>query len=146
MCLDSETRIRFSRLINDLSWEGGQRVLQVLDVFFFVFHSFWILLVLFGWMFKGTLRINLYAVMLTAVSWLGLGYWYGWGYCFCTDWHWQVRYELGFSDQTNSYVHLLVTKSTGMDIPADTVDYIVVFAFIISVAISVSLNLRDWRT
>jgi len=117
---------------------------QVLNILFFVFHSFWILLVLFGWMNIRTLKINLLAIILTAVSWIGLGYWYGWGYCFCTDWHWQVRHKLGIVDQTNNYVHLLVSKVTGIDFSPGTMMIIVGSVFLISTIISVSLNLRTW--
>jgi hypothetical protein len=28
------------------------------------------------------------------------------GYCFCTDWHWQVRRQLGYIDN-GSYIELL---------------------------------------
>ena len=120
-------------------------MLQVLNTLFFIFHTFWILLILFGWLNIRTLRMNLYAIILTAVSWIGLGYWYGWGYCLCTDWHWQVRQRLGIADQTNNYVHLLISNLTGLSLSSDTVMFFVAIVFLISTVMSVSFNFRAWK-
>ncbi len=81
---------------------------QFLNIFFFVFHTVWTLFNMTGWMFRPTRRLHLVTLTLTALSWFVLGIWYGWGYCLCTDWHWQVRRELGFRDESNSYIHFLV--------------------------------------
>jgi len=42
-----------------------------------------------------TRKANLILLLLTGLSWFGLGIFYGWGYCPLTDWHWKVLRELG---------------------------------------------------
>jgi hypothetical protein len=120
-------------------------MLYILNTLFFLFHSLWILLILFGWMHTRTLRISFCAVLLTALSWFGLGFWYGWGYCICTDWHWKVRREMGIYDRSNNYVHFLIVELTGVDIPSDIVNSIVMFSFLISAVLSVLIYLREYR-
>ena len=52
---------------------------RAFDIFFFVFHSMFILFVLVGWAWKRTRLAHLVVVGLTALSWFGLGIWYGFG-------------------------------------------------------------------
>ena len=66
-----------------------------------------------GWTWSRTRRMSLAALVLTAVSWFGLGYWRGWGYCLCTDWHWQVRRSLGDLDLPHNYIGFLIREGTG---------------------------------
>ncbi len=116
-----------------------------LDKFFFVFHSALILFNLFGWTWRTTRRANLITLSLTAASWFILGIWYGIGYCPCTDWHWQVRVQLGHFDMPNSYVKFLIDSLTGLDMPADLVDVLTLVAFLAACAASGYTNWRDWR-
>ncbi|MFB6307620.1 MAG: DUF2784 family protein, partial [Flavobacteriales bacterium] len=88
---------------------------KLLDIFFFVFHTFLILFNLLGWMVKKWRFYNLITLSLTAFSWIVLGFWFGWGYCFCTDWHWRVREQLGYEIRTNSYIDFLIMKLTGIE-------------------------------
>ncbi|MEO5906489.1 MAG: DUF2784 family protein, partial [Saprospiraceae bacterium] len=66
-------------------------VYELLDYFFFFFHTSLILFNCFGWIFPKLRRWNLITLLLTAFSWFVLGIWFGLGYCVCTDWHWAVR-------------------------------------------------------
>jgi hypothetical protein len=100
---------------------------------------------MFGWIFRATRKWNLLTLILTALSWFVLGIWYGWGYCLCTDWHWQVRRNLGYHDESRSYIHFLILKLTGIDMDPQLVDNIVLIGFIVAVVMSVYLNLRDRR-
>ncbi len=118
---------------------------RFLDFFFFVFHTALIAFNSFGYLFKKTRRLNLLTLCLTAFSWFVLGIWYGWGFCFCTDWHWRVREHLGFYDNDISYTHFLARKLTGIDFPQNTVDIATAAVFFISFAVSIILNVRDWR-
>lgn len=120
-------------------------MLYFLDYFFLVFHSGWTLFNIFGWMFPRWRKWNLATLLLTAGSWFGLGIWYGWGYCLCTDWHWEVRRQLGYHDQSNSYIHFLILELTGADLPRKLVDYGTVAVFLVSLAMSSWLNFRDWK-
>ena len=60
---------------------------SILNGLFFVFHTAWIAFNCVGWIWRRTRPWQLATVSLTALSWFGLGVWYGWGYCPCTDWH-----------------------------------------------------------
>jgi hypothetical protein len=90
-------------------------IYKVLNYFFFFFHSSLILFNSFGWIFPRFRKWNLLTLLLTAFSWFVLGIWFGWGYCFCTDWHWMVRKHLGYHDTSNSYIHFLIQKLTGIN-------------------------------
>jgi hypothetical protein len=114
-----------------------------LNYFFFVFHTALILFNTLGWIFPVTRKWNLLTLLSTAFSWFILGAWYGWGFCFCTEWHWQVRERLGYTDMSNSYNHFLFLKLTGIDLDETVVDAITVVVFFISLALSIVLNLGD---
>lgn len=116
---------------------------QILDIFFFVFHSVLILFNLFGWIWKKTRRLNLVTLSLTAFSWIILGIWYGFGYCPSTDWHWTVRRELGYYDMPNSYIKFLVDELTGIDFPAATVDLWTGILLALAFLVSIYVNIKD---
>ena len=118
-------------------------MLQFLNSFFFVFHTVFTLFNIAGWGFRKTRRLNLVTLLLTAFSWFVLGIWYGWGYCFCTDWHWQVREKLGYHDQRQSYIQFLVYKLTGKLFNEELVNYTTLIVFLLSLALSILLNVRD---
>lgn len=90
--------------------------------------------------------MNLITLSLTAFSWYILGIWYGWGYCFCTDWHWQVRKSLGYSDMSNSYIHFLIQKLTGINLSLNLVETGTAIVFFLSFAMSIYLNIKHWRS
>ncbi|HOZ48065.1 MAG TPA: DUF2784 domain-containing protein [Candidatus Hydrogenedentes bacterium] len=120
-------------------------IYHVLNAFFFVFHSAFILFVLFGWIPAKTRKAHLAAIAATAFSWFILGIWYGFGYCPCTEWHWRVRYELGLSNMPYSYIKFLVDRITGGDHDENLVNTVTVSFFVIVAALSVYLNVRAWR-
>jgi hypothetical protein len=119
-------------------------VYALLDKFFFVFHSFIIVFVLFGWAWKKTRLANLIVILLTAFSWFILGIWYGFGYCFCTDWHYQVRMKLGFSDMPPSYVKFLIDTLLGTDLNSKLVDISTLTFFFLAFVISIYVNIMNW--
>jgi hypothetical protein len=84
-------------------------------------------------------------MLLTAFSWFVLGIWYGWGYCFCTDWHWQVREALGYHDRSNSYIHFLLLKLTGIDFNPRLVDKATLIIFLLSFIMSIWFNIKYRR-
>ncbi len=118
---------------------------QFLNIFFFVFHTVWTLFNMVGWMFRITRKWNLLTLLLTALSWFVLGIWYGWGYCLCTDWHWQVRRNLGYTDESDSYIHFLILKMTGINMDPELVNNVTLIVFVVSVIMSVWLNIRNRR-
>lgn len=116
-----------------------------LNVFFFVFHTGLILFNGLGWIWKKTRKANLITLFLTGGSWTVLGIWYGFGYCPSTDWHWQVRRELGYHDMPRSYMKFLVDTLTGWDVNAHAVDTATLVFFLGALVTSLLLNYRDWR-
>ena len=116
-----------------------------LNYFFFVFHTLFTLFNILGWLFRVTRKWNLITLLLTAFSWFILGIWYGWGYCFCTDWHWQVREKLGYHDQQRSYISFLLQKLTGIHFNEKPVENVTLTAFLISLVMSIWLNIKDRR-
>lgn len=118
---------------------------QFLNIFFFVFHTILTLFNCLGWAWKKTRRLNLITLLLTAGSWFVVGIWYGWGYCFCTDWHWEVREKMGIYDQSTSYIHFLLLKLIGINFQKDLVDKVTLAVFFVSLALSIWLNIRDYR-
>lgn len=118
---------------------------QLLNIFFFVFHTVLMLFNCFGWVWKKTRLWNLVTLLLTAGSWFIIGIWYGWGYCFCTDWHWTIREKMGLFDQSNSYVHFLLLKLTGINFRKDLVDTVTLIVFFVALGLSSWLNIVDYR-
>ncbi len=120
-------------------------MLILLNTFFFIFHSCMIVFILFGWVWKKTRPANLAVILLTAFSWFILGIWYGYGYCPCTDWHWRVRSALGIRDLPESYTKFLIDSFTGGDVSQRMVDIFTLILLVSALAISLTLNLRDWK-
>jgi Protein of Unknown function (DUF2784) len=118
---------------------------RALDIFFFVFHTGWILFNCLGWIWKRTRPWQIATVSLTALSWFGLGVRYGWGYCPCTDWHWQIRARLGHVDPP-SYVQLLVRELTGVDPGPAVADALAVLTLASAAVLGVAMHLRDRRS
>ena len=87
--------------------------LEVLNYFFFVFHTVLIVFNVFGWIFVKTRKLHLYVLLITLFSWFVLGIWYGLGYCFLTDWHYEVLRKLGETQMPQSYIAFLIQKLTG---------------------------------
>ena len=117
---------------------------HILNVGFFVFHSSWILFNCIGWMWRETRVWQLVTVALTALSWFGLGIWYGWGYCPCTEWHWQVRARLGHHDPP-SYIQLLIRELIGVDLGSEPANALALVTLTVVAVVSVVLNIRDRR-
>lgn len=120
-------------------------MLAFLDIAFIIFHTALIVFNGVGWMFPAFRKWHLVSISLTAFSWFGLGFWFGWGYCICTDWHWQIRQHLGIETISNSYIHYLIFKATGLNLSVLLVDAVTVVLFFAIAAISIRLNLKDNR-
>lgn len=117
-------------------------ILHFIDYFFILFHSVLILFNAFGWIVPRWRFANLITLSLTAFSWFGLGIWYGIGYCPFTDWHWKVRQLVGYNDQSNSYIHFLILKITGINLPENWVDTTAVIVFFTAFFISLYFALK----
>jgi hypothetical protein len=118
---------------------------KIANYFFFVFHITLIFFNLFGWIPKKLRKWNLVSLSATAFSWIVLGIFYGFGYCFLTDWHWQVREKLGYSTESNSYIHFLITELTGLSLDEGLVDVVTAILFFMAFALSIYVFARDRR-
>ena len=119
---------------------------QALDIFFVVFHTSLVAFNLTGWIWEKTRRLHLLTILLTCLSWFGLGIFYGFGYCPSTDWHWQVKRKLGEVDLPASYVKYYLDMVTGLDWNPLVVDLTVAVLGTGALTISAILNARDVRT
>jgi len=120
-------------------------VLPALNIAFFVFHTALILFNVFGWAWARARRWNLLTLLATAVSWGVMGMWKGIGYCICTDWHWRVREAMGIHETSDSYIVLLTRTLSGWDPPLALANNVAGVVFLTSLALSIGLNVRDWR-
>lgn len=118
-------------------------MLAFLNVFFFVFHTVFMLFNMFGWIWPRLRRWHLYGLALTYSSWFILGIWYGMGYCACTDFHWDIRRQMGIIDTSESYTHFLILKITGLNLNQVLVDYITLGTMVAATIISIVLAVRD---
>jgi hypothetical protein len=118
--------------------------LKWLDVALSAFHILWILFILVGWSWRPLLRFHLLALLLTGFSWFVLGLRYGIGYCPCTDWHWQIKRQLGHSDLPYSYIQFLLARA-GLDLSAGTADIMTAVIFFAALALSLLRNFRGRR-
>jgi len=119
---------------------------RIVDIFFVLFHTSLTLFNIFGWIWKKTRMANLITLALTGASWLFLGLLVGMlGYCPLTDWHFNILYRLGETDLPTSYIKYLIDRFTGLDVNAILVDKVTLYTFVAALAISLFLNLRDWR-
>lgn len=119
--------------------------LPFFNIFFFIFHTAFTLFNLTGWAFRRTRKWHLFTTLITAGSWFILGIWYGWGYCACTDWHWQVREQMGIQDRSDSYIHFLLRKLTGIRFDPALVEWVTLIVFLICTLLTVILNIRDYK-
>ena len=115
----------------------------LLNLFFVLFHGALTLFNIFGWMWKQTRRLHLYTISITLLSWIGLGIFYGWGYCPCTDWHWQVKRQLGEQNLPASYIKYYADYLTGMNWDLFVVDIATAFVGILAFFLSALLHWRD---
>jgi len=121
-----------------------QQVDGALNIVFFVVHTSWVAFNCVGWIWRRTRPWQLASVSLTALSWFGLGVWYGWGYCPFTDWHWEVRARLGHDDPP-SYIQLLIRELTGIDLDPAWADALTVTTLLAAGLLSIVSHVRDRR-
>lgn len=118
----------------------NQWVYKIGDIFFFVFHIVLIIFNLFGWISPKLRMWNLVSLGFTAFSWFILGIFYGFGYCFLTEWHWQIREALGYTNKSNSYIHFLLVELFDISISEKVVDIFTGAFFSMAVLVSVYVN------
>lgn len=116
-------------------------MIKLLDILFLCLHIIIILFNLFGWIWVRTRKLHFWLISATLFSWLVLGLKYGLGYCFLTDWHWDIKRQLGETDLPASFVKYFLDTYTFFDISAGTADLVTGISFGIVVVIAAYLNL-----
>jgi hypothetical protein len=114
-----------------------------LDVLLLVAHTGLILFNLMGWAWRRTRRWHRVTLAGTAASWFLLAPWYGVGYCVCTDWHWQIRSQLGIHDPDRGYIQFLLRVLLGWQPDHNVVRNGTGLIFLGCVVLSVIFGLRD---
>ncbi|MBN2481638.1 MAG: DUF2784 family protein [Bacteroidales bacterium] len=117
-------------------------MLRLADIFFLCFHSILTLFNLFGWIHPAARKWNLATLLLTGVSWFGLGIFYGWGYCPLTEWHFRILEKLGHQDLPLSYISYMLSRLFGLSVLQDMVDAVTLISFFAALAVSLFLNIR----
>lgn len=116
-----------------------------LDYLLNLLHGGLILFNLTGWIWQRTRRFHLISIGLTFLSWFAVGVFYGWGYCPLTDWHWDVKRQLGELHLPNSYIKYHLDQLTGSDWQPFTVDVATLLFGLAALLLSTGLNWRDNR-
>ena len=124
-------------------------MLSFLNVLYTIAHLVLISFILTGWIWKRTQKLHFIVVILTALSWLVLGIWYGWGYCPLTDWHWDVKEKLGERNLPNSFVKYFADQVTGENISSSLIDGVTVACLVFAAIASVYVNFfkrKNWNS
>ncbi len=121
-----------------------QILFHIGDISFFILHLGIILFNLFGWLWNKTLKPHLVVIMITIFSWFILGIWYGFGYCFLTDWHWEIKRELGETDLPASFITYFF-RMIHLPISSGVADSLALGGLLIATAGSVYRNIKIKR-
>ena len=115
-------------------------MLQLLNIIIGVFHVLLIVACLIGWIFPRTRKAHLILMGVVLGCWFLLGLKYGIGYCPLTDWHWQVKTNLGEESLPNSFVKYVLDHIFPNPISPRAVDILTFVAFFISLAPALYLH------
>lgn len=121
--------------------------LIILNILFHVAHLVLIVFNLFGWIFRKTRLLNLFTLLLTFLSWFGLGLFWGVGYCPLTDWHWDIKRQMGEVEIPASYVEYFFDSILKVDVSSQFADYLTLSLFSLAFIISLFVNrkmIADW--
>lgn|SRR5690606_5317414 len=119
--------------------------LHILDVFYTVLHFLIIGFNLLGWIWKATRTAHLYAVWVTAGSWLVLGLWFGLGYCPITDWQWDVKTKLGARNLPNSFIKYQADRLFNRNFSPVLIDWITAVSFTLVTLLAIYFRLTGKR-
>ncbi len=125
--------------------EPSRGLWLVLDSLLFAFHLFVIGVNVFGWIPRRMRALQRSILLLTTLSWLGLGYFYGLGYCFLTDWHWEIKRQLGEQNVPSSFIQYILRQKLGWQLPDLMVDRITGTVFALLLIITLGQLVREHR-
>ncbi len=118
-------------------------MLQVYDYAFTIFHTVFILFVLFGWVHPKTRKAHQISLLFTLVAWLALGLYLGLiGYCPLTDWQWDIKRELGVRNLPSSFTEYILETLTGFDFKKAYVDIATALGLIFGIVMA---GVKFWQ-
>ncbi len=120
-------------------------MLQLIDAFFHLVHTIIIIINMTFWLSFRTLRIAQVTLLLTLMSWIGFGFYYGFGYCFLTDWHWQLKEKIGETNLPASYIKLVVDRTFGVNSDPSLVNEATTIVLALSLLGCIIQSIREWR-
>jgi hypothetical protein len=120
-------------------------LLYLLDHGLMALHLLVIAINVFGWIMPRTRALQRWVLLLTTLSWLGLGAVYGLGYCFLTDWHWTVKRQLGEHVLPPSYIQYILHNKLGFNFSDFSVDVGTGSVFVLLLLITVGQMLYSRR-
>jgi hypothetical protein len=119
-------------------------MLHLADIALYVIHLSIIVYSLIGWAWPRGRRAHLIFLGVIFACWFGIGLalGYGFGYCPLTDWHWQLKTQLGasYAALPNSFIKHVWDGALLWPISARAADILTFVAFFASVAITIYLN------
>ncbi len=114
--------------------------LVFMDYMLHMFHLSIIFICIVGWMFEPTHTLHLLVIVLVAISWFGLGKFFGYGYCILTDAQWRVKRKIGQGLYTESYVKYILDKVTGLNIDRKITDSLTLYIYVGAMVLSLTVN------
>jgi hypothetical protein len=101
---------------------------------------------LFGWMSRKSRVPTLILQGVTFCCWIGFGLAKGWwGYCPLTDWHWQLKSNMGEAVLPNSYITYIFSNWFMLPINDEFATGLIVGAMALSVMANVYLMVCAWQ-
>ncbi|MEJ2362643.1 MAG: DUF2784 family protein [Gammaproteobacteria bacterium] len=115
-------------------------VLLVADRVLYLFHICFMLAIVVGWIPQATRMYNWYLIVITLVSWFGLGLVFGFGFCLLTDIQSRIRQRLVAGGTMPSFVTDVLERITGRELNPFHVEVVTQLVFYFSVAASFYAN------
>ncbi len=110
------------------------------DRVLYLFHICFMLAIVFGWIPQATRIFNWYLIVVTLVSWFGLGLVFGFGFCLITDIQSRIRQRLVANGTMKSFVKDLLERVTGRELNPFHVEIVTQLIFYFSVVASFYTN------
>ena len=83
------------------------------------------------------LKFSFSLQILTLISWLGLGIFFGIGYCPLTDIHWKLKRELGENDLPASFIKYLIDYIFSTNSDPFFIDILTVSSLVLAMAFNI---------
>ena len=118
----------------------SKSILQLADWLLHALHIAVMLFCITGWFFPETRNANLLLIVLIAMSWFGLGAFFGYGYCAITALQWRIKNQLGDQPETGSFVKYQLDSITGRSFDENMVNKLTQVSFYVSALASLYLS------